>query len=151
MTQMLRNGIATVWLAVVLLFGVVASADAQQTANNVKSGYDPAREVNLVGTVISYIESSSTPPLGAHVTIQTASGVVDVHLGNARLLTASHFSLASGDSVRILGENVPYANGTRFLARVIQKGNQALAVRSPRGFPLSPGGKLGPRTQGGAL
>ena len=151
MTQMIRNGIATVWLAVVLLFGVAASADAQQPENNLKSGYDPAREVNLVGAVISYIESSSTPPLGAHVTIQTASGVVDVHLGNARLLTASHFSLASGDSVRIVGENVPYANGTRFLARVIQKGNQALAVRSTRGFPLSPGGKLGPRTQGGAL
>jgi hypothetical protein len=151
MKQMIRNGIATVWLAVVLLFGVAASADAQQATTDLKSGYDPAREVHLVGTVISYIQSSSTPPLGAHVTIQTASGVVDVHLGNARLLTASHFSLASGDSVHILGENVTYANGTQFLARVIQKGNQALAVRSPRGFPLSPGGKLGPRMQGGPL
>jgi len=150
MKQMIRNCIATVWLgASLFLFGV--AANAQQTGSDLRKGYDLTREVNLSGTVISYTEASSTPPLGAHVTIQTSSGALDVHLGNARLLTASHFSLASGDSVRIVGENVAYGNGTQFLARVIQKGNQVLNLRSLRGFPLVPGGKLGPRTQGGAL
>jgi hypothetical protein len=152
MKDMIRDCMATVWFGMLLLlFGVVASANGQQTVNSLTSGYDPAREVNLVGTVISYMESSSTPPLGAHLTIQTASGVVDVHLGNARLLKANQFSLASGDRVRIVGENAPYGNGTQFLARVVQKGNQTLAVRSTRGFPLRPSGTLGPRTQGGAL
>jgi hypothetical protein len=77
--------------------------------------------------------------------------VIDVHLGNAKLLEATHFSLASGDSLRIVGENVPYGSGTQFLARVIQKGNQTLTVRTVRGFPLAPSGKIGQRTDGGAL
>jgi hypothetical protein len=90
-------------------------------------------------------------PLGPHVTVATGSGVVDVHLGNARLLQANHLSLSAGDSIQIVGENVAYGAGTQFVARVIQKGNQIVALRSTRGFPLAPMGKLGPRTEGGAL
>ena len=90
-------------------------------------------------------------PLGPHVTVSTGSGVVDVHLGNARLLEASHLSLSAGDSIQIVGENISYGSGTQFVARVIQKGNQTVALRTTRGFPLAPMGKLGPRTEGGAL
>jgi hypothetical protein len=100
------------------------------------SAYDLNREGTLVGSVIAYTESSATPPMGAHVTLQTAGGVVDVHLGDARLLTASHFSIQAGDTLRIIGENVSFGNSTQFLARIVQKGSQALAVRSARGIPV---------------
>jgi hypothetical protein len=82
--------------------------------------------------------------------IQTASGQVDVHLGNARLLTANHFSLSAGDSVRVVGENVAYGTGTQFFARIIQKGSQTLALRSTRGFPLRPTSKAG-KSEAGVL
>ena len=110
-----------------------------------------SRETALEGKVLQYTPASSVAPLGAHVTVQTASGAVDVHVGNAKRLAANHLSLSSGDSVRIVGENVTYGASTQFLARVVQKGNQILEVRSTRGFPLSPIGKVGPRTEGGAL
>ena len=65
-------------------------------------------------------------------------------LGNSRsakLLQANHFTLAAGDSVRIVGESLPFGGGSQFFARIIQKGNQSVALRSARGFPLRPSGK----------
>jgi hypothetical protein len=144
--------IGIVGLAGVVLLAAVAGA--QQRAQSIpqkNQSYDVNRETVVEGAVLQYTAASTVAPLGAHVTVQTASGIVDVHLGNARLLAANHFSLAGGDSVRIVGENVPYGTGIQFLARVIQKGNQVLAVRSTRGFPLAPNGKSGSRTEGGAL
>src|SRR5262249_14551880 len=101
--------------------------------------YDTTREVVLQGTVLSYIEDSPLPPIGAHVTIQTSSGTVDVHLGPASYLRSNHFSLSASDSVRFVGVSIPTNQGSVFLARIAQKGNQSIAVRSPRGFLLSTG------------
>jgi hypothetical protein len=95
-----------------------------------------------VGTVVKYDPASSVAPVGAHVLIQSGSGQVDVHLGNAKVLQASHLELNAGDSVRIIGENLAVGNGTIFAARVVQKGTQAVAVRSSKGFPLTPASTL---------
>ena len=133
-----------------LLFTGIAGAQ-QKTANVAQRslGYDVSREVSLQGTVITYSDSSPAAPFGPHLTLQTDKGVLDVHLANAQLIKANHFSLSSGDAVRIVGENVAYGTGTQFLARIIQKRTQTLALRTTRGFPLAPTGKLGP--QAGAL
>ena len=147
-------GIGGAWLAGAVLLSVVASAQTQQKpqiSGPSNRAYDVGRETALEGKVVQYTEASTAPPLGAHVTVQTGTGVVDVHLGNAHLLTANHLTLSSGDTVRIVGENLAYGNGTQFVARVVQKGNQVLTVRSMRGFPLSPTGKLAQRSEGGAL
>jgi hypothetical protein len=152
MTRLLRWRAGFASLTCALLLSAIASA--QQKAPSVSQrnfGYDVSRESVLKGTVVQYTPSSSVAPLGPHVTIATGSGVVDVHLGNARLLEANHLSLSAGESIQIVGENVAYGTGTQFVARVIQKGNQTVALRSTRGFPLAPMGKLGPRTEGGAL
>ncbi len=101
------------------------------------SAYRVNRETALIGTVQSFAPAAQTIPLGAHLTLQTSTGVIDVHLGDARLLVANHFSIHIGDSLRIIGEPVLYGKGTQFVARILQKGAQVLAVRSPRGIPLS--------------
>ena len=108
----------------------------------------------MQGTVVSYNASSTVAPLGPHVIVQTSSGTLDVHLGNAKLLETNHFTLAAGNSVRILGENLPYGDRTQFVARIIQKGNQSLVLRSVRGFPLRPivnGAGKSTDPQGGVL
>ena len=77
----------SVTLVLAASLGLGAGANAQQA---VPSGaqwlrtYNANREISLVGTVVKYDPASAIPPLGAHVTVQTASGQVDVHLGNAR-------------------------------------------------------------------
>jgi hypothetical protein len=144
------NGLS-LWLCAVLLFSV--SAAAQQSMQSVpqqKRSYELSREVSLQGTVVSFAENSSVPPLGPHVVVQTASGQVDVHLGDVRLLQANHLTLAAGDSIRVVGENVAYGTGTQFFARIIQKGSQTVALRSTRGFPLRPSGRAG-KAEAGAL
>jgi hypothetical protein len=121
---------------------LAASAGAQQKAATSwqhSRGYDLSREVSLQGTVVGYRPSSLAPPLGAHVMLQTSSGVIDVHLGDPRMLAANHFSLTPGDAVRIIGENLNQSQGTQFVARILQKGTQALEVRSLQGIPLRPG------------
>jgi hypothetical protein len=129
-------------------------ASAQQKSpisSQSNRAYDMSRETVLQGTVVQYTPGSTVAPLGAHVTVQTGSGVIDVHLGNPRLLAASNLTLSSGDAVRIVGESVAFGQGTQFLARLLQKGNQVLELRSTRGFPLEPSAKFGDRSQAGAL
>src|SRR5437899_349400 len=72
----------------------------QQTAAR-SLAYNKAQETVLQGTVLSYSAESATPPIGAHVLLQTAGGTVDVHLGAASYLEANHFALAKGDSVEV--------------------------------------------------
>jgi hypothetical protein len=76
--------------------------------------------------------------------LQTSSGQVDVHLGNAKVLQANHFELNAGDSVRIIGEDLALGNGTIFAARIVQKGTQAVAVRNTKGFLTSPAATMSP-------
>jgi len=106
--------------------------------------YDVNREISLIGTVVKYETASSVPPMGAHVTLQTASGQVDVHLGNARVLQAGHLTLNAGDNVRIVGEPMALGESTYFAARIVQRGAQAVAVRNAKGFPLTPASTLTP-------
>jgi hypothetical protein len=101
------------------------------------TAYDVSRETTLQGTVVSYTEESSRAPIGARVTVQTARGPVDVHLGPASYLHSNHFSLSAGDAVRFVGVNISANANNVFLARIAQKGTQALALRSPRGFLLA--------------
>jgi hypothetical protein len=102
-------------------------------------GYNIANDSSLQGTVLSYTENSSTPPLGTHVLLQTSAGNVEVHLGDARLLHQAKLSLAQGMSVRFVGQSQTVGNNTVFLARLVQVGSQVVAVRSNHGLPLTPG------------
>lgn len=134
MTLRTRGSIGTAWICCSLLLAVAASA--QQKPHDLQAGYDPGREVNLVGSVTSFVADSRTGPLGAHVVVQTATGLVDVHVGTAKFLEQNHLTLTSGDTVRVVGESFTSGANTVFLARIVQKGTQAVAVRSPRGMPL---------------
>lgn len=148
MTRLFHRRSALVCLAGVFLLVITAGAQQKTpTAPQRDLEYNAAREVSVQGTVISYTANTSAPPHGPHVTLQTSSGVLDVNLGNADLLTANHLTLAAGDAIRVVGENVAFGSATEFVARLIQKGNQAVLLRSARGFPLRPMGK----SQGGVL
>jgi hypothetical protein len=131
------------WLAIsMLIAGISVSPMRGQektaAATEQPRAYDVSREVTLVGKVVSYSVSNATPPLGPRVVLQTPSGTIDVHLGNPRLLEANHLVIESGDTLRIIGEELALGDGKQFVARIVQKGTQALAVRTAGGFLLSP-------------
>ena len=123
------------------------TANAQQATpsdTQLLRTYNANREIWLIGTVVNFASASAIPPMGAHVTLQTASGKVDVHLGSAKVLEVNHLALHAGDSVRIVGEPMAFGEGTYFAARIVQKGTQAVAVRNAKGFPLTPAATLTP-------
>jgi hypothetical protein len=122
----------------------VGAQQASQSNTHLHQSYDPGREVTLLGTVVKFETASSLPPIGAHLLLQTTSGQVDIHLGNARLLEANHFELHAGDNVRIIGEELAYGDGSIFAARIVQKGVQAVAVRNTHGAPTSPAATMSP-------
>jgi len=126
-------------LAAILV--LCSSATAQQTTQSSAlqlQSYDLRREVSLLGTVVKFETASSVTPMGAHLLLQTTSGQVDVHIGNAKVLQANHLGLNPGDSIRIIGEELAFGNGAIFAARIVQKGAQAVAVRNTKGFLTSP-------------
>jgi hypothetical protein len=135
---------------------MTASAGGQQTQQKLQASapdtraYDMARETVLDGTVSEYIASSTVPPLGAHVILQTSSGSVDVHVGSDKFLQTNKLTFSRGDTIRIVGAQVAYGDGSIFVARTIQKGAQTLAIRSVRGFPLSSGAAKTPAVKAAA-
>ena len=145
MKPTIRSITTTLMLASALSFclSVSAQQSAQPDARRVQS-YELSREVSLIGTVVKYDTASSVPPIGAHLTLQTASGQVEVHLGNAKVLLANHLELNPGDSVRIIGEDLAFGSGTVFAARIVQKGTQVVAVRNTKGYLLTPASTLTP-------
>ena len=142
-SKTIRSGILT--LGIVLGFGSLAHAQqtSQADVQQLRS-YSMSREVFLLGTVVKFDSASSTLPAGAHVILQTASGQVDVHLGNANVLQAGHLELNPGDSVRIIGEPLAIGDSTYFAARIVQKGMQAVAVRNTKGFLTTPASVMTP-------
>jgi hypothetical protein len=134
-------------IVVLVCAGVCAgSAFAQRPGVNAVSAkqapgsYNIANDVSLQGTVLSFTENSQTPPIGAHVLLQTASGNVDVHLGDARLLHIAKLNITQGASVRFVGQMNSVGTSQIFLARLVQIGTQLVAVRSDHGLPLAAAG-----------
>jgi hypothetical protein len=127
-------------LSIALVFFISANAQEAKTLDLQQlRAYNVSREVQLVGTVTKFDPASSIPPIGAHILVQTTSGAVDVHLGNAKMLEANHLTLNAGDNVRVIGEPLALGNSTFFAARIVQKGAQAVVLRNPKGFLISPG------------
>jgi hypothetical protein len=115
--------------------------------------YELGREVTVIGKVQCYSANSLGSLMGPHVTLQTSSAMAYIHLGDARLLQANHMTIESGDTLRIIGAVVGLGNGKQFVARIVQKGTQAIVARTPKGFPLSPAAPINvekARPQGGA-
>jgi hypothetical protein len=141
------------WLCLSLLFAAAACAQTQKApaVPQRNQAYSVSRETVLQGTVLKYTAESLAAPLGAHVTVETSSGAVDVHIGSAKLLENNHFTLAAGDQIKVVGESLPYGNGTQFFARLMEKGSQSIAVRGIRGLPLRSVKTSSGKPQGGVL
>ena len=136
-----KYSVSLVFAGALLLCGSAGAQTASSPNAQVLQSYNPSWEVSLMGAVVKY-QAASTAPMGAHVLLQTSTGQVDVHLGNARLLQSGNLQLNAGDNVRIVGETLALGDTTFFAARIVQKGTQAVVLRSRLGFPLKAGANL---------
>jgi hypothetical protein len=123
-----------------LLAGSASAQHPTASARAAAGSYSLANEVSVQGTVLNYTENSSVPPIGTHVLVQTASGNIDVHLGDARLLHLANLKITPGAGVRFVGQAQRVGANSIFLARLVQVGTQVLAIRTEQGFLLGPKG-----------
>jgi hypothetical protein len=134
-----RTRLGILWLAGSLLLALSTTAQQNQTAVSTSgtTAYSLSRETVLTGTVVSYKEGNSRT--GSVLTLNTSSGVTDVNVGNAKLLSLNGMTFSAGESVKVTGENVTtLASAPVFAVRIVQKGSQSLTVRSERGFMARP-------------
>jgi hypothetical protein len=133
-----------------LLASESANAQVRSQKVNATASANLASETILQGTILKYTPNSSVAPLGAHITVQTSSGPVDVHIGNEQFLKLNNFNIAEGNAIKLSGHSKLVGTNTVFFARLLSQGNQTLAVRSESGMPLWRGGVGGRRSAASA-
>jgi len=143
-------GFSAILCVSTLLAGHPADAQVRSQKVSAAASANLASETILQGTILKYTPNSSTAPLGAHITVQTSSGPVDVHLGDAHFLKLNNFNIAEGSAIRLSGHSKVVGTNTVFFARLLSQGNQTLAVRSASGMPLWRGGVGGRRSAASA-
>jgi hypothetical protein len=70
---------------------------------------------------------------GTHLTLKTATGPIDVHLGPAVWLREQGLNLAAGDTVDILGSRITMRGVPVLLAREVKKGETTWTLRTGQG------------------
>jgi hypothetical protein len=133
---------------VFVAFGIAPSADQHHGPGwhwyGAAPMYNSQTEASFMGIVkaVNRVPASgqhcwsAVDVYGAHLTFETASETIDVHLGPAAMLDQKNVTIASGDTLRILGSRIMLGGTPVLLAREITRGDQTWTLRNPAGFPL---------------
>jgi len=114
-----------------------SSQSQAQAAPAVPRVYDATREVVVRGSITqTTTKPAAGLPMGLHLTVATAQGNVDVHMGPYFSSLASEKGLIPGAVVQVTGVSVHLAAGDVFLARTVVVNGQTLTVRNANGFPV---------------
>jgi hypothetical protein len=106
--------------------------------------YSVSRELRIKGVVEAIRSDPGSRALpGAHLTLLTQAGRLDVHLGPATLEGAEAYGLRTGDQVEVTGCMVSYKEQSVLLARLVKRGNRVLTFRTKLGFPIASRGTGG--------
>jgi hypothetical protein len=106
--------------------------------------YNMQTEASLFGIVkaVNRVPASGrhcwdpADPCGAHLTLETATETIEVHLGPAAMLEEKNVIIASGDTLSVLGSRITMGGTPVLLAREITKGDRTWTLRDPAGLPL---------------
>lgn len=98
--------------------------------------YDPATET-LVRGVVTEVNDFACPvsegEIGNHLLLQTAEGVVKVHLAPARIMRGQNLTFARGEQLSVIGSRVQRLGKSDLIAREITRGNETMIFRDPGG------------------
>ncbi len=104
--------------------------------------YDVSKEVTMQGTIQSIVRKPTAGMmLGTHLMLATPKGTVDAHVGNFIFMGSKPLSVASGQSVKVVGAMTTIKNKQVFLVRTIDIGGRLVTVRGANGFLIVPGAK----------
>jgi hypothetical protein len=113
--------------------------NAQSTANEsamASPTYDLSKEIKIDGTIDKIETNSSGGPIGTHLLVISAQGVVDVHLGASAAVTAKNLGLTVGESIHVTGMMASLGGNSVLLARILTTSNHIYVLRNEHGAPI---------------
>jgi hypothetical protein len=141
--MMIRSGkLFIIFLA--LAFIAVAPAKAQTAAssagdartNTMVPAYDVTKEVKVQGTIQKIDDFGTSGPVGTHITVQTAQGLVDAHLGFGAASKPEYLGIAEGQSVTLVGMMQSFGGSNVLMARIMTTSNHIFVLRNEHGIPV---------------
>jgi hypothetical protein len=133
----IRNFLWVCGLAVLLMpFG--AKAQSAIPSNNQLSSpvYDLNKEIKIQGTIEKIVSSTNGGPVGSHVLVSTADGMIDVHLGASAAVSAKNLGLSTGQNIEITGMMATMGGNSVLLARILTTSSHIYMLRNEHGVPV---------------
>jgi hypothetical protein len=106
------------------------------------SNYNKIYNVNTVETItgqvtkIDKIYPDKNMSYGIHMTLNTGSSEISVHLGPGWYIENQETNINADDNVIVTGSKVTYEDKDAIIAKEVIKGDQVLKLRDDNGFPL---------------
>ncbi len=128
---LLSCGLATI------LLPLITNAQSAATEPGMASPvYDLNKEVKIDGTIDKIETNSNSGPMGTHLLVISAQGVVDVHLGASAAVSAKNLGLTVGESVHVTGMMANVRGNSMLLARILTTSNHIYMLRNEHGAPI---------------
>jgi hypothetical protein len=135
-SNVVRNLLLSCGFAMILL---PSSANAQSAATSsamTSPAYDLNKEIKIDGTIDKIETNTSGGPIGTHLLVISAQGVVDVHLGASMAVTAKNLGLSVGQSIHVTGMMATVSGNSVLLARILTTSSHIYMLRNERGAPI---------------
>ena len=131
------------WLALALFALAPTSTLAQggppPGKGSARRMYDPATVVTACGTVTGETRvDRGHGHKGVHLTLKTAEGEIQVHLGPDSWVDQQKVKIAKGDAITVKGSRITFEGGPAIIAQSVTKAGETLVLRDPDGVPVWP-------------
>ena len=114
-----------------------ASAQSAVSATGLSSPtYDVTKEINVDGAIDKIETSTNGGPIGTHLLVISSEGVVDVHLGASKAVSAKNLGLEVGQAVHVTGMMATFNGNPVMLARILTTSNHIYMLRNEHGAPV---------------
>jgi hypothetical protein len=131
-----RKIILSCGLAMILL-PLSANAQSAATSSAMTSPvYDVNKEIKIDGTIDKIETNTSGGPIGTHLLVISAQGIVDVHLGASMAVTAKNLGLSVGENIHVTGMMANVGANSVLLARILTTSNHIYMLRNEHGAPI---------------
>ena len=113
---------------------VSSTGTSQSTADF--SSYDLTKEIKVEGTIAKIDTTSANAPLGTHILVQTAQGLLDAHLGFGAAAKPDYLGIAEGENVTIVGMMEDVGGNSILLTRILTTPSRIFLLRNERGVAV---------------
>ena len=95
-----------------------------------------SKEVVVQGNIQKIDTTGDRVPMGAHLLVETSTGVVDAHLGTLNAASLKLLGLYNGEAVSLTGITESENGNSVMLVRILNVAGHDFTLRNKNGLPL---------------